>query len=232
MKRIFTFLVFAVAMMSWPVLAQEIDESFVFMDEDGNIIENEATVIRNDVDHDGDGNEVIYSGISVMNMGGSLTDDYLKVHYAIERLDAGTYQICFPTTCNMQSQVGDYETGMGLLMADVQDIQSEWFPGEADGECIVHLTIEIFSKQPGFPPTYSHKAWGPTITLRFVKGEIPEPGNSVDVNGDGEVNLADVNAVIDMILAQITDKKGDVNGDGEVNIADVNTIIDSILNKA
>ncbi len=68
--------------------------------------------------------------------------------------------------------------------------------------------------------------------MRFVKGEIPEPGNSVDVNGDGEVNLADVNAVIDMILAQITDKKGDVNGDGEVNIADVNTIIDSILNKA
>ena len=50
-----------------------------------------------------------------------------------------------------------------------------------------------------------------------------------DVNGDGEVNIADVNAVIDMILSGNTSTPGDVNGDGEVNIADVNAIIDIIL---
>ena len=56
-----------------------------------------------------------------------------------------------------------------------------------------------------------------------------QPGIKGDVNGDGEVNIADVNAIIDMILSGSMDAKGDVNGDGEVNIADVNVIIDIIL---
>ncbi len=50
-----------------------------------------------------------------------------------------------------------------------------------------------------------------------------------DVNDDGEVNIADVNAVIDTILASLYSKRADVNGDGEVNIADVNAVIDIIL---
>ena len=50
-----------------------------------------------------------------------------------------------------------------------------------------------------------------------------------DVNGDGEVNIADVNAVIDMILSGSATMAGDVNGDGEVNIADVNALIGLIL---
>jgi hypothetical protein len=51
-----------------------------------------------------------------------------------------------------------------------------------------------------------------------------------DVNGDGEINVADVNAVIDIILNGSGDlTAGDVNGDQEVNIADVNVIIDIIL---
>lgn len=51
-----------------------------------------------------------------------------------------------------------------------------------------------------------------------------------DVNGDGEVNIADVNAIIDLILSDKSDKIGDVNEDGEVNIADINAVIDIILN--
>lgn len=50
-----------------------------------------------------------------------------------------------------------------------------------------------------------------------------------DVNHDGEVNIADVNAVIDAILTDASTPVIDVNGDGEVNIADVNMIIDCIL---
>ena len=53
--------------------------------------------------------------------------------------------------------------------------------------------------------------------------------NSGDVNGDGEVSISDVNAVIDMILSSNSDTAGDVNGDGEVNISDVNALIDIIL---
>ncbi len=52
-----------------------------------------------------------------------------------------------------------------------------------------------------------------------------------DVNGDGEVSIADVNALIDMILSGTLEKVGDVNGDGEVSIADINAVIDIILGK-
>ena len=51
-----------------------------------------------------------------------------------------------------------------------------------------------------------------------------------DVNGDNEVNIADVNAVVGIIL----DGNGftaaaDVNGDGEINIADIYAVINIIL---
>ena len=59
--------------------------------------------------------------------------------------------------------------------------------------------------------------------------DIPQttPG---DVNTDGEVNIADVNSVIDIILKGTGGTPAaDVNGDGEVNIADINTLIALIL---
>ncbi len=50
-----------------------------------------------------------------------------------------------------------------------------------------------------------------------------------DVNGDGEVNLADVNVVIDTIINGSYISRCDVNRDLEVNLADVNRVIDIIL---
>lgn len=73
----------------------------------------------------------------------------------------------------------------------------------------------------------SHMA---TCTVNVVEG-ADMPG---DVNHDGEVNIADINAIIDIILGGDADDKtrerADVNGDGEVNIADINAVIDIILN--
>ena len=57
----------------------------------------------------------------------------------------------------------------------------------------------------------------------------PGPGLTGDVNGDGVVNISDINAVISFILAGKYDEKGDVNGDGVVNISDINMIIGLIL---
>jgi hypothetical protein len=51
-----------------------------------------------------------------------------------------------------------------------------------------------------------------------------------DINGDREINIADVNAAIDIILNGSGNPSGDVNGDGEINIADINAVIDIILN--
>ena len=53
-----------------------------------------------------------------------------------------------------------------------------------------------------------------------------------DVNADNEVNIADVNALIDIILTSVvqSDWRSDVNGDGEITIADINAVLDLILN--
>lgn len=51
-----------------------------------------------------------------------------------------------------------------------------------------------------------------------------------DVNGDGVVNVADVSALIDLLMASDYNSSGDVNGDYEINIADINSLIDMILN--
>ena len=50
-----------------------------------------------------------------------------------------------------------------------------------------------------------------------------------DVNGDSEVNIADINAVIAVILGGDSNTAADVNGDSEINIADINAVIDIIL---
>ena len=61
-----------------------------------------------------------------------------------------------------------------------------------------------------------------------------------DVNCDGEVNIADANNVIEIVVMGGNNGHtripvpgesiiGDVNGDGEVSIADINTILDIIF---
>ena len=67
------------------------------------------------------------------------------------------------------------------------------------------------------------------LALFTLMAALPMSARTGDVNGDGEVNISDVNAVIDIILGGVSNPAGDVNGDGEVNISDVNTVIDIIL---
>ena len=54
------------------------------------------------------------------------------------------------------------------------------------------------------------------------------------MNNDGEVNIADINALIDIILTgrtvdACTFWRADIAEDGELGIADVNAVIDRIL---
>ena len=55
---------------------------------------------------------------------------------------------------------------------------------------------------------------------------------SGDITGDGTVDIADVNAVINMMLGKVEQTAaGDVTGDGTVDIADVNAVINIMLGK-
>ena len=76
----------------------------------------------------------------------------------------------------------------------------------------------------------------PNITVRryMKRSELVRIYESRIAKAKDMVNIADINALIDMILNDTpeTDKlqAADVNGDGEITIADVNMIIDLIVN--
>ena len=68
----------------------------------------------------------------------------------------------------------------------------------------------------------------------YEEPPIPDPSTQVgDVNGDGEINIADLNALISILLGEEADydtsHRADANYDGEINIADVNVLTDYIL---
>ena len=71
--------------------------------------------------------------------------------------------------------------------------------------------------------------------MEFLDNDLFNPNKYLkgDVNGDGEVNIADVNVLIDVIMGGEADTntliRADVNEDDEINIADINALIDIIL---
>ena len=76
------------------------------------------------------------------------------------------------------------------------------------------------------------KITGISMIMLLLAWLMPLSANATvgDVNGDHEVNIADVNAVINVILGGSGNSEAaDVNSDHEVNIADINLIINIIL---
>ncbi|MCQ2289063.1 MAG: dockerin type I repeat-containing protein, partial [Muribaculaceae bacterium] len=64
-------------------------------------------------------------------------------------------------------------------------------------------------------------------------GGQPLAGNG-DVNGDGVVDITDVNILLNIVLGKDSASKypgADVNGDGTVDITDVNTVLNIVLGK-
>ena len=50
------------------------------------------------------------------------------------------------------------------------------------------------------------------------------------MNGDGEVSIADVTTLVDLLLRQQSNGRSDVNGDGETGIADLTSLVDILTN--
>ena len=94
----------------------------------------------------------------------------------------------------------------------------------------------FYSNSYGYSGRTLHVLQGTADAYRADENWYPCFGRIVediflgDVNRDLEVNIADVNAVINMVLCgNGSTPAADVNGDGEINIADINALINIIL---
>ena len=61
--------------------------------------------------------------------------------------------------------------------------------------------------------------------------DLTDSRHPADVNGDNRVDVADVNAVINVILGKSVNPLADVTNDGQVDVTDVNAVINAILGK-
>jgi len=80
---------------------------------------------------------------------------------------------------------------------------------------------------------FTFKAYNGMAVYKIGKGVTPDsPGVPGDVTGNGQVDIADVNAVINMMLGKAErTATGDVTGNGDIDIADVNAVINIMLGK-
>ncbi|MBR3100165.1 MAG: hypothetical protein IKH19_00235 [Muribaculaceae bacterium] len=53
-----------------------------------------------------------------------------------------------------------------------------------------------------------------------------------DVNGDGEVSIADITLLVSLIMDQTSNPRSDVNGDGETSVADITMLVDIVMNQS
>ena len=79
-------------------------------------------------------------------------------------------------------------------------------------------------------------------TYAHIDGDTSNPGYLTaellrgDVNNDGQVNIADVTALVNIILSKINEDQynpvaADLNADGQINIADVTLLVNILLEK-
>lgn len=59
--------------------------------------------------------------------------------------------------------------------------------------------------------------------------DLADESGSLDVTGDGAIDIADVNAIINVMLGATVNARADVTGDGQVDIADINAVISAML---
>ena len=150
------------------------------------------------------GNAVNTIGESAFSGCYSLTN--VKVGLSVEQIEEKAFEDCISlTSLTMMPELPPYL------------VDENCFPDEAYSQATLYVPM-ISEEDYMFCERWDR--------FEHVVG-IDMEVNRADVNHDGEVNIADVNAVITAIMSG--DIAADVNDDAEVNIGDVNAIIAIIL---
>ena len=168
-------------------------------------------------------NDTAYSGLQ--------TDLYLPEGLSLD-MECDEYIIDLTSRKDNSHTVASHLMDDGAIRIYISSVYTREFKGNSGAIIILSLTAadDFFGESI---IELKNSICAESIGTRHVlDDEVCKVNSNLpgDVNGDEEVNIADINAVIDMILSGATSLDADVNGDGEVNIADINAVIDIILN--
>lgn len=117
-----------------------------------------------------------------------------------------------------------------ITIEAADDVDEEGFTGE------ILLTVTCEANE-GAPRSANVKCAipGAYVVLSISQDGEGAPALKGDVNGDGVVDINDVNILVNIVLgkddAKKYDGRADVNGDGTVDIADVDATITALLGK-
>ena len=111
----------------------------------------------------------------------------------------------------------------GTVQFEYDNLDNDWRTYTVQLTSGTHTLTWTYSKDDSVNPT------GDYFAIDNVYLALPV--NMGDVNGDSTINIADVTALIDLLLGNSGNNNpaADCNGDGAVNIADVTKLIDYLL---
>lgn len=174
--------------------------------------------------------------ISTINIGDNVQKVPANFAYQLEKL------VCINIP-NSVTEIGDYAfyncKGLTSLFLSGQDIDIAQL---SFAEC---RNLKSIYCQSIDPPRCSYDAFSgldyASCRLYVPKGCVERYAEAFpwslfniidsgcDVDGDGEVSIADVSELIDSILSGEPNSNSDINNDGMVNIADIADLIDIII---
>lgn len=173
-----SLLLFVAAMFVGGAANAQIDNTLQFVDANGNVIEDGATVNGEveyiDMDALG-GYYQVNSGLYVKNNSSETVG--VSVAGEITRMDNGRVDCCFPSACTSLYSVGAFEAASGIKEASAEpySFSTEWFPASntSYGQCTATFTLMLREVvDNGFFETAGKViAQGPSVTVNFVFDE-------------------------------------------------------------
>lgn len=109
-----------------------------------------------------------------------------------------------------------------------------YYTCKPNGVVSVSVAGKVTPKKAGTAKVYVHSNLANDDNAPYCTVTVTGSSSVMlgDVNGDGAVNIADVTALIDLLLNGTSNNNAaaDMNQDGSINIADVTALIDYLLN--
>ena len=171
MKKLFTLC--AAMLMGSAMAFGQVDQTFQFVDKDGNVVADGTTwTVSEKVEDLGKGT-MIPSELYVKNTSGEAAN--VAVDYQVTQISGGSFMICFPLTCKLPvtdaSELLSTDPGE-LAAGEVKFMETEWVVKpfgsdvEATGTCTATVQLKVMEQIEG-SFRYEVKAYGPKITVVF-----------------------------------------------------------------